>query len=126
MLPIAQYLLSHSGLRHGLSRRDCRGAVRTRVQGIVSSDPRFPAVIGSRTFQHSVLCHSSSWSRMSGSPILAPLPTLTESRMVGVNAGHVNLQGIGGGVLSHFVCSDYVLELLASHGDEQAAERLGT
>ena len=63
---------------------------------------------------------------MSGSPILAPLPTLTESRMVGVNAGHVNSQGIGGGVLSHFVCSDYVLELLASHGDEQAAERLGT
>lgn len=94
------------------------------VQGIVSSDPRFPAAIGANTLPHSVLCHSFSWGGMSGAPVVAPLPALTQSRIVGVNAGHVDLQGTSGGVLAHFVHSDRVLELLAAQGDQFAAVRL--
>jgi hypothetical protein len=100
------------------------GARPVLIQGIVSSDPRFPATIGSQVLEHSVLCHSFSWGGMSGSPVISASPSLGETRLIGVNAGHVDLQGVAGGVISHFIRAERLLELLESIGDGDAAERL--
>lgn len=103
------------------------GAVGARpvlTQGVVSSDPRFPATIGPEVLAHSVLSHSFSWGGMSGAPVISVSATLGETRIIGVNAGHVDLHGVGGGVLSHFVRAERLLEMLASLGDTDAERRL--
>jgi hypothetical protein len=46
------------------------------VTGIVASDPRFAAEIGSVVLPHSVLCHSFSWGGMSGAAIISPMAGL--------------------------------------------------
>jgi hypothetical protein len=91
------------------------------VSGIVASDPRFGAEVGAEALAHSVLCHSFSWGGMSGAPVVAHLEGVNETRLVGVNAGHIGMQGVTGGVLSHFVPVRLLLELLAAAGDEEAA-----
>ena len=93
------------------------GGVATRpilVSGMVASDPRFPAEVGGLVLQHSVLSHSFSWQGMSGAAVISPMETLGSSRLVGVNAGHVDLEGVTGGVLSHFVRIEKLVELLAA------------
>jgi hypothetical protein len=88
------------------------------VSGIVSSDPRYPATFGNLVLPHSVFCHSFSWSGMSGAPVLGFSDSLGNlGKIFGVNAGHVADDGVGGGVISHFVRSDTARELLAQMGE---------
>ncbi len=96
------------------------------VSGMVASDPRFPAEVGGQVLPNSVLCHSFSWGGMSGAPVIAHPDAVGETKLVGVNAGHIHMQGVTGGVLSHFVPAQRVLELLASVGDDEASALLTT
>ncbi len=93
-------------------------------RGTVSSDPRTDAEFGGRGYPREIFSHSFSWGGMSGSPVYAPLDRLGESRIVGVNAGHVKIAGAADGLLGHFVRADEVLHLLAEQGDVGAADRL--
>lgn len=80
--------------------------------GFVSSDPRYPATLGGQTLDHSVLCHGFSWGGMSGAPVFALLKD--NICIVGVNAGHIDFQGAAGGVISHFVRIDRLIELFVA------------
>lgn len=86
------------------------------VSGIVSSDPRYPAVFGRERLGNSVLCQSFSWDGMSGAPVLGVSPSIGRTKVVGINAGHVHGSVITGGVISHFVRSDALLELFDQLG----------
>jgi hypothetical protein len=98
------------------------------VSGTVASDPREAAEIGSQSFPGCVLCHSFSWSGMSGSPVFAFLPKfpLTWNDMehghagklslVGVNRGHLRIGGTAEGALTYFVKSSLLAPLLRDMG----------
>ena len=64
------------------------------VSGIVSSDPRYPATFVDETLPSSVLCHSFSWGGMSGAPVVGISSAIGESKLFGVNAGHIASQGV--------------------------------
>jgi hypothetical protein len=94
------------------------------VGGVVASDPRVDAEVGAEKFAGGVLCHAFSWGGMSGSPVLAAIqkPTWADVMgeparlsLVGVNAGHVISNGTSG-VMSHFVKSTVLINLLAGLG----------
>jgi Trypsin-like peptidase domain len=91
------------------------------VSGIVSSDPRYPATFVDETLPSSVLCHSFSWGGMSGAPVVGISSAIGESKLFGVNAGHIASQGVAGGVIAHFVRSDALIELLVDIGEPMDA-----
>ncbi|WP_327714081.1 serine protease [Streptomyces sp. NBC_00490] len=107
-----------------------RGEVAERpilVGGVIASDPRHPAALGTDTYPSEVLTHSFSWNGMSGSPVLCYVPkALTwgdlgtgdfeEVLLVGVNAGHIKTSGETAGVLTRFVRADALAELLIGAG----------
>ncbi|MCV7164999.1 trypsin-like peptidase domain-containing protein [Mycobacterium stomatepiae] len=83
------------------------------VKGIIASDPRYPAVFGNATnLGNAVLCHSFSWNGMSGAPVLGFSESIGKTKVIGINAGHVGGSGVTGGVISHFVRSSALIELL--------------
>jgi hypothetical protein len=61
--------------------------------GIISSDPRYPAMFGETTFENSVLCHSFSWGGMSGAPVLGFSEAIGQTKIIGINAGHIEGTG---------------------------------
>jgi hypothetical protein len=87
------------------------------VSGIVSSDPRYPATFMDIVCPHSVFCHPFSWGGMSGAPVFGYSDSIGTGKVLGVNAGHIASQGVSGGVISNFVRSDTLLELLARMGE---------
>lgn len=82
------------------------------VNGIISSDPRYPAAFGNTDLGDVVLCHSFSWGGMSGAPVFGFSESIGRSKVIGVNAGHIAAQGISGGVISHFVKSSALIDLI--------------
>ncbi|WP_410587207.1 trypsin-like peptidase domain-containing protein [Amycolatopsis sp. lyj-23] len=103
------------------------------IGGIVASDPRFPVELSEGVRPYSVLSHAFSKSGMSGGPVFAPVseasmfgehPDKFELRIVGVNAGHVHTGGDSAGVISHYVNSIALLELLADLGSDRAKFKL--
>lgn len=81
--------------------------------GIISSDPRYPASFGRAELGDSVLCQSFSWEGMSGAPVLSFSEVLGRGKLIGINAGHVRDSTYNaGGVISHFVRSSALIELL--------------
>ncbi|MBI2697223.1 S1 family peptidase [Mycobacterium nebraskense] len=84
------------------------------VRGIIASDPRHPATFGKAHLGNAVLCHSFSWSGMSGAPVLGISQSIGKVKLIGVNAGHVGGSGITGGVISHFVRSSALTELMGN------------
>jgi Trypsin-like peptidase domain len=86
------------------------------VTGIVSSDPRYPAVFDETVLPGSVLCHAFSWGGMSGAPVIAHSYAIGRSALVGVNAGHIASRDVSGGVISHFARSDKLAEMLSQLG----------
>ncbi|MGW6541734.1 S1 family peptidase [Streptomyces massasporeus] len=105
------------------------------VAGVVASDPRYAAAIGSRTFPNEVLCHAFSWEGMSGSPVLCRIPkeSLTwedvqnlggqEVVLAGINAGHITTSGGTAGVLSRIVRADALASLLEQHRESGTSDR---
>lgn len=87
------------------------------VAGIVSSDPRYPATFGDEKLENSVLCHAFSWEGMSGAPVVGVPSMVSKARVLGVNAGHIASNGVAGGVISHFIRSDALIDLLVSMGE---------
>ncbi|OMC02461.1 hypothetical protein A5733_02135 [Mycobacterium sp. NS-7484] len=87
------------------------------VNGIVASDPRYPATFGDAVLNNAVLCHSFSWGGMSGSPVFAFSQGIGVGKIVGINAGHIRGQGPAGGVISHFVRSSALIDLLVQLGE---------
>lgn len=86
------------------------------VSGVLSSDPRFPYVLRQGKPSQSVLCHAFSWGGMSGGPVIG-VSSVGKVRLLGVNAGHLEIAGEGtAGVLSHFVRSTVIVEMLQSQG----------
>ncbi|MFF8373534.1 serine protease [Streptomyces lydicus] len=102
------------------------------VGGVVASDPRYPAEFEGAAFPDSVLCHAFSRAGMSGAPVFAPIqerrweedpeaPTVKfRLGIAGVNAGHLEMMGSSDGVISHFVKSTALLEMLADLGSHNA------
>ncbi|WP_328580463.1 trypsin-like peptidase domain-containing protein [Streptomyces sp. NBC_00370] len=100
------------------------------VGGVVASDPRYPAAIGELCKPGEVLCHSFSWSGMSGAPVLCRIPHPTvdwesletnsfdQAFLAGVNVGHVDINGdtTAAGTLTRFIRSDIVVDLLRGAG----------
>ena len=84
------------------------------VTGTIASDPRYPAIFGNAKLNKAVLCHSFSWEGMSGAPVLGISSAIGHTKIIGINAGHVGGSGITGGVISHFVRSSALIELLDS------------
>jgi len=84
------------------------------VTGVIASDPRYPAVFGNaKNLKNAVLCQSFSWRGMSGAPVLGFSESIGKTKIIGINAGHVGGSGAGvGGVISHFVRSDALIQLL--------------
>lgn len=102
------FLVGYPGLA-GVSERP------VLVSGIISSDPRYPAVFGNATnLGNAVLCQSFSWRGMSGAPVLGFSESIGKTKIIGINAGHVG--GVGGGIISHFVRSDALIDLLWHNG----------
>ena len=67
------------------------------VSGIISSDPRYPAVFGNaKNLGNAVLCQSYSWQGMSGAPVLGFSESIGKTKIIGINAGHVGGSGITG------------------------------
>ncbi|MFH8362486.1 serine protease [Streptomyces anulatus] len=105
------------------------------VAGVIASDPRYAAAIGSRTFPNEVLCHAFSWEGMSGSPVLCQIPkeSLTwedvetlggqEVVLAGVNAGHITTSGGTAGVLSRIVRADALTSLIEENRESRNSER---
>lgn len=100
------------------------------VSGMVSTDPLVDAAYGAATYPGQVLCHSFSRMGMSGAPVLALLPGRPsffqpdepgdpEVRVIGVNCGHVRLDG-GPSPLSLFVPSHRLLTLFKELGEPEA------
>ncbi|WP_131816834.1 trypsin-like peptidase domain-containing protein [Nocardia salmonicida] len=87
------------------------------VTGIVASDPRYPAVFATEIRPRTVLSHSFSWAGMSGAPVIAWPQRLGWGRIIGVNAGHYRSAGVASGVISHFVRSDAILDILKTLGE---------
>lgn len=87
------------------------------VSGIVASDARYPATFGDTRPHNAVLCHSFSWGGMSGAPVFGFSESIGTTKILGVNAGHIKGQGTSGGVISYFVRSSALLELLAEVGE---------
>lgn len=83
------------------------------ISGIVSSDPRYPATFMNVVRPHSVFAHSFSWGGMSGAPVYGYSDAVGTPKILGVNVGHIADEGVSGGVISHFIRSDAVLDLLA-------------
>ena len=92
------------------------------VSGIVSSDPRYPATFRDLVLPHSVFCHSFSWSGMSGAPVFGYSDSIGTGKILGINAGHIADDGVSGGVISHFVRSDTVLELFARMSEPRSVD----
>jgi hypothetical protein len=99
------------------------------VGGVVSSDPRYPAEFEGATYPGSVLCHAFSRAGMSGAPVFAAVrrnpreegaPTEFRLGIIGVNAGHLRTMGSSDGVISHFVTSTALLEMLEELGSKSA------
>lgn len=90
------------------------------VSGIVASDSRYPATFGDATLHNAVLCHSFSWGGMSGAPVIGFSQSIGATMILGVNAGHIRGQGPAGGVISHFVRSSALIDLLAKVGEPGA------
>jgi S1-C subfamily serine protease len=82
------------------------------VTGIISSDPRYPAVFGNAELGNAVLCQSFSWQGMSGAPVLGFSESIGKTKIIGINAGHIAGSGVSGGTISHFVRSSEVIEIL--------------
>jgi hypothetical protein len=84
------------------------------VSGIIASDPRYPAIFGNaKNLGNAVLCQSFSWRGMSGAPVLGFSESIGKTRIIGINAGHVGASGVtGGGIISHFVRSNALIDLL--------------
>jgi len=99
------------------------GARPVLVAGRISSDLRVPATFGSQTFTaHEGLCHAFSRGGMSGAPVLTAVdegsgpvgtPEGTRVRVVGVNAGHIQLDagGDSASAISRFVTVPVLLRL---------------
>ncbi|AKC38716.1 Uncharacterised protein [Mycolicibacterium phlei] len=87
------------------------------VSGIVASDSRYPATFGDATLHNAVLCQSFSWGGMSGAPVFGFSKSIGITKIVGVNAGHIKGQGPAGGVISHFVRSSALVDLLVELGE---------
>ena len=87
------------------------------VSGIVASDPRYPATFGDAVLHNAVLCHSFSWGGMSGAPVFAFSQAIGVTKVVGINAGHIRGQGPAGGVISHFVRSSALIDLMVDLGE---------
>lgn len=87
------------------------------VTGIVASDPRYPAVFANEVRPRTVLSHSFSWSGMSGAAVIAWPNVLRWSRIIGVNAGHYRSVDVASGVITHFVRSDAILDILKTLGE---------
>lgn len=90
------------------------------VSGTIASDPRYSAAIGGTHLPASALCHSFSWSGMSGSPVFAIASNSERSFgedekpelvVAGINAGHITSDGAQG-VLTHFVKAPALVQLL--------------
>jgi Trypsin-like peptidase domain len=103
------------------------------VEGIVSSDPRFPAELEGVRYPRSALCHAFSRAGMSGAPVLAAVLKKPQGKdalpefqlnVIGVNAGHLRTAGSSEGVISHFVTSIALLEMLADEGSSRAKLKL--
>jgi hypothetical protein len=97
------------------------------VEGVISSDPRYPAALGNDTYPSEVLTHSFSWEGMSGSPVFSYVPkdptwddiensNYEEALLAGVNAGHIKTSSGTAGVLTRFVRADALAELLIEAG----------
>jgi hypothetical protein len=82
------------------------------VGGIVASDPRYPATFGDAVLNNAVLCHSFSWGGMSGAPVFGFSKDIGTTKLIGVNVGHIHGQGPAGGVISHFVRSSALIDML--------------
>jgi hypothetical protein len=87
------------------------------VGGIIASDPRHPAMFGDAVLRNAVLCHSFSWGGMSGAPVFAFSQHIGVTKLIGINAGHIRGQGPAGGVISHFVRSSALIDLLVELGE---------
>ncbi len=87
------------------------------VGGTVASDPRYPATFGDARLNNAVLCHSFSWGGMSGAPVFAFSQSIGITKIIGINAGHIRGQGPAGGVISHFVRSSALVDLLVQLGE---------
>jgi len=87
------------------------------VGGIVASDPRYPATFGDAMLHNAVLCHSFRWGGMSGAPVFAFPQGIGVTKVIGINAGHIHSQGPAGGVISHFVRSNALIDLLVDQGE---------
>ncbi len=86
------------------------------ASGVISSDPRFPYALRQGKTSESVLCHAFSWGGMSGGPVIG-VSSGGQIRLVGVNAGHIQVTGQGtAGVLSHFVRSTAIVDMLHREG----------
>lgn len=103
------------------------------VGGVIASDPRFDGTVGGNSYPESVLCHAFSWGGMSGAPVLAFVPMHTWGEMegkrlqlalIGINSGHIASSGSSSGVLSHFVKSLALLQILVHLGESQAQKIL--
>lgn len=82
------------------------------VSGIVASDPQYPAMFGPTRLRDAVFCHSFSWGGMSGAPVFGFSAEMEKVRIVGINGGHIESNDVSGGVISHFVRSSALIELL--------------
>ncbi|WP_329531928.1 serine protease [Streptomyces sp. NBC_01450] len=100
------------------------------VGGVIATDPRFPAVLGSKEYPDEALCHAFSWKGMSGSPVLCAVPRPvtwndfdskgamgTQYVLAGVNAGHIEARSdAAAGAISRFVKGDVLADLLRQAG----------
>ncbi|MGW4439165.1 S1 family peptidase [Streptomyces sp. NPDC004596] len=99
------------------------------VGGVIASDPRFPAVLGTKDYPDEVFCHAFSWQGMSGSPVLSMVPRpatwadlesgglSVRTVLAGVNAGHFDVRSDStAGAISRFVRGDALADLLRQAG----------
>ena len=58
-----------------------------------------------------------SWEGMSGAPVFAFSKDIGVTKIIGTNAGHIRGQGPAGGVISHFVRSSALIDLMVQLGE---------